>query len=206
MTLGKRDRRKIAEAALLLAAARPWRDVTLADIAAAADVPLAKFYGSGGKLTVLTEIEALLDRAAAEDSKATERDLSPRDRLFEAAMRRFDAMETHRAGLLSIDADTAKSPAAMAFAGALRLRTARWLMTVAGVEPRGAMAALEIGALLRALHTARSAWREDVHGDLSRTMSALDRGLRDLENRFPLFKRPGAKTGDEAAETPPTAA
>ena len=34
MNLGKRDRKKIAEAALALAAERPWRDVTLADIAA----------------------------------------------------------------------------------------------------------------------------------------------------------------------------
>lgn len=200
MTLGKRDRKKIAEAALALAAERPWRDVTLADIAAASEVPLEKFYGGGGKLTVLTEVEAMLDRAAAEGAKATEREQSPRDRLFEAAMRRFDAMETHRAGLLSIDSDTAKSPAAMAFAGALRLRTVRWLMTVAGVEPRGAMAALEIGALIRALHNARAAWREDVHGDLSRTMSALDRSLRDLEGRFPIFKRPGAKAGDQPAE------
>lgn len=205
MTLGKRDRKKIAETALALAAARPWRDITLADIAAASDVPLEKFYGGGGKLTVLTEVEALLDRAAAEDAKATERDISPRDRLFEAAMRRFDAMEVHRAGLLSIDSDTGKSPAAMAFAGALRLRTARWLMTVAGVEPRGAMAALEIGALLRALHNARAAWREDVHGDLSRTMSALDRGLRDLESRFPIFKKRDAKAAD-AAQEPSSAA
>jgi len=200
MTLGKRDRKKIAQAALGLAAERPWRDVTLADIAAASEAPLEKFYGGGGKLSVLTEIEALLDRAAAEGAKAPDREQSPRDRLFEAAMRRFDAMETYRAGLLSIDADTAKSPAAMAFAGALRLRTVRWLMTVAGVEPRGAMAALEIGALLRAMHSARAAWREDVHGDLSRTMSALDRGLRDMESRFSIFNSRNAKSAGQTAE------
>ena len=200
MNLGKRDRKKIAEAALALAATRPWRDVTLADIAAASEVSLEKFYGGGGKLAVLTEIEALLDRAAAEGAKATEREQSPRDRMFEAAMRRFDAMELYRSGLLSIDSDVAKSPAAMAFAGALRLRTVRWLMTVAGVEPRGAKAAIEIGALIRALHNARAAWREDVHGDLSRTMSALDRGLRDWESGFTIFKRPGAKSGGQTEE------
>ena len=88
----------------------------------------------------------------------------------------------------------------MAFAGALRLRTVRWLMTVAGVEPRGAMAALEIGALLRAMHSARAAWREDVHGDLSRTMSALDRGLRDMESRFSIFNSRNAKSAGQTAE------
>ena len=103
-------------------------------------------------------------------------------------MRRFDAMEKRRAGLLSIDSDAAKSPSGMGVAAVMSLRSARWLMTVSGVEPHGPMGALEVAALLRVLRAARGAWREDMHGDLSRTMSALDRGLRDLESRFSRFK------------------
>ncbi|MET0547116.1 MAG: TetR family transcriptional regulator [Caulobacterales bacterium] len=196
MTLGKRDRKKLAESAIQLAAQSPWRDISLADIAAAAEIPLAKLYGGGGKLAVLTEIEALLDQEAAKDAKAVERTQSPRDRLFEAAMRRFDAMETRRAGLLAIDAEAAKSPSQMAIAAALSLRTARWLMTVAGVEPNGPIGAVEFGAMVGVLRSARAAWREDSHGDLSRTMSTLDRGLRDIESRFSRFKSKKASSGD----------
>jgi AcrR family transcriptional regulator len=191
-----------AIAAVKLAAERPWRDVTLRDIAEAAGVPMATLYGAArSKDDVLDAIRARLDKAAAEtlehDSKT-----SARERVFDAAMARFDVMEKERVGLVSILQSELASPlnAARLWPGAAR--TARWLLELAGVDTAGPVGAARVHGFTLILARTTRAWLADDQGDLSRTMATLDRALRDAETwreRFRRARRPRGN-GEEAAQ------
>lgn len=176
--LDRTTRAALAEAALKAAAERPWRELSLGDLAAALDRPCADFYPAVLE-DALEAIEERFDHAAGEAVRASEG--SVRDRLFDLAMRRFEAMEPHRAALSAIAHAVERDPTALVRLGASGLRTARWLLTLAGLSSEG-LAAARAPALAWVLADARRAWLKDDAGDFARTMVALDRGLRRMES------------------------
>jgi AcrR family transcriptional regulator len=170
-----------AVAAVALAAERPWRDVTLRDVVRESGLPMAAFYGvARSKDDVVDAMLARLDKATAEtlelDSGA-----SLRERVFDAAMARFDAMEKDRAGVASILRAEVSSPLGAARMWPRASRTARWLLELAGVDTSGALGAARVQGFTLILARATRAWLKDDGGDLSRTMATLDRALRDAE-------------------------
>jgi AcrR family transcriptional regulator len=193
----------VADAAVSLAAERPWDEVALRDIAAAAELPMAALYGVvASKDDVLDAVAARLDREAADDLEI-DRDAPVRERLFDAAMARFDAMEARRAGLVSILKAEAAKPAAAARALPRGLRTARWLMELAGVDSSGPMGLARAGGVVLILGRTTQAWLEEEAGGLAKTMAALDRALRDLETwreRFSPARGSKAPSEDAAPE------
>ncbi|MGE3302221.1 MAG: hypothetical protein AB7M12_03835 [Hyphomonadaceae bacterium] len=172
-----------AEAALALAAERGWRGTTVFDIAARAALPVAD-------LAPLTPADAfdcvdeLMDRAAAVGIIPPDLSMSPRERVFDAAMRRFEAMQARRAGVLALEAALDRDPAARAAAFARAGRTARWLLALAGEADEGVLGASRAQVLAFALGQAKAAWRRDDAGDYARTMAALDKALRRNESLF----------------------
>src|SRR5262249_21357979 len=95
-------RRAFAEAALSLSAKQGWSGITLCDIAAEAKRPAVDFH----PLTPSDAFECIddyFDRAAADGAKAPDLSVPLRDRIFDAAMRRFEAMEEKRVGALAIE-------------------------------------------------------------------------------------------------------
>jgi hypothetical protein len=103
---------------------------------------------------------------------------SLRDRLFDLAMRRFEAMEPHRAILTAIEG---KAGIAQAAAFARAGRTARWLLTLGGVPTEGVDGTARVQGLALVLTRAKAAWLRDQDKDFVRTMAALDQGLRQAE-------------------------
>src|SRR5215475_2289184 len=96
---------RIRDAAFGLAAERGWADLALADIAAAAKLSLADLYAvHPSKAAILEAFSRDIDRQvlAAQDGAGEE---SPRDRLFDVLMKRFDALAPHREGLAAIVRD-----------------------------------------------------------------------------------------------------
>lgn len=196
-----------ATAALTLAAERPWREVSLRDIAEAAGLPMTAFYGvARSKDDVVGAVLARFDRAAAEMLEL-DADASARERVFDAAMARYDAMEAERAGVASILSDAFDGP--LGPLGAARLwprarRTARWLLELAGVDTSGAAGAACVHAFTFVLARTTRAWLADDAGDLSKTMATLDRALRDIEGWGEILagrRRRGARdTRDDGAE------
>ena len=173
--------RAAADAALDAAAARPWAELSLRAIAEAAGVSLADLYDAArSKDDVLDAVLAEFDRAAADDLDL-DADAPERERVFDVAMARFDAMERRRAGAVSILGHELDRPL-----GALRLwpastRTARWLLALAGVDTSGARGQARVQGFAVILARATRAWLRDDAGDLSKTMAALDRMLRDVD-------------------------
>ncbi len=175
-------------AALDLAADTPWADLTLADIATAAGLDLTAFHGLAGKDDLAAYAEAYFDRAMSEEGVS--RDDSPRERLFDVIMLRFEAMEAHRAGLVSLMSCRDRTPSLMMRLPLARKRSADWALVSAGLDNRsGAPAGLKAVAVAYVIDRAERAWRKETSGDFALTMAALDRGLRDAESRMERLQR-----------------
>ena len=91
-------RRDLARAALSLAVSTSWREVTLTKLADAANRSVSEYYGASvGE--ALDCVEEAFDRAIGDNLDKLDPTQSVRDRLFELIMRRFEAMEPHRAAV-----------------------------------------------------------------------------------------------------------
>src|ERR1700677_5033195 len=89
------------EAALALAAERPWREVSLREVAERAGVDFAELYAKApAKPLLVLRLSQKLDRAAL--ATAATRSDDVHDRLFDATMARIEAMEAHRLALISM--------------------------------------------------------------------------------------------------------
>jgi len=176
-------RRDLARAALGLAAAGPWRDVTLAKLAEAAGRPLSALYGATlGE--AIDCVEEAFDRTIAENIDALDPKQSVRDRLFELIMRRFEAMEPHRAAVLSMEQGVDRDPTLLAAAHQRHVRCARWVLALAGLEADGMTGQARAQGLGVIIGQARAAWRGDDAGDFAKTMASLDKNLRRAEEMF----------------------
>ena len=116
-------------AALDLAADTLWADLTLAAIAEKAGVPLSDFHGLSGKDAFASMMDAYFDRAMSAEGVSA--DDTPRERLFDVIMLRFEAMEDYRAGLVSLMKYRDRMPSLLLGLPAARKRTGVRLMATA---------------------------------------------------------------------------
>lgn len=176
-------RRDLARAALVLAAAKPWREVTLAQLADAAGRSLPDLHGAS-LWEAVDFTEEAFDRAIAESADQLDPGQSVRDRLFELIMRRFEAMEPHRAAVLAMEQGLDRDPTLMASAHQRHVRCARWVLALAGLEADGMTGQARAQGLGVIIGQARIAWRGDGAGDFAKTMASLDKNLRRAEEMF----------------------
>lgn len=155
-----------------LCAERPWRAVSLRDVAEKAEVPLAELYRAAPSKTALMDHLALrLDEAALATAATPSDDVH--DRLFDAAMARIEAMAPWRPALAGVEVTSA-----------LPLlphlpRAARAILEAAGVEaiaPRLAAMTLVWARIVQV-------WRDD-EGALNRTMAEIDKRLKQMRARL----------------------
>ena len=192
-------------AALRLAADRPWGDLTLSDIAEEAGLALSDFYGLT-RDDLISAFEEYFDRAMSAEGPAGGD--SPRERLFDVIMLRFEAMENVRAGALSMMRDRDRTPRLLLQMPRHRADSAHWALASAGLDDdSGAPLGLKIAAVAFVIAQTERAWRKDKHGDFALTMAALDKSLRAAEERMlrlqkymPGKSRSGPEEPDDAEE------
>lgn len=173
---------RAAAAALALAGERPWTAVSLKDIAHTSGVPLAEVYvRASSKRAVLDWLSRRFDLAALKNGHAEPEDAH--DRLFEAVMRRLEAMEPHRAALIAIAQAEGAETTALRFP-----QTARALLEGAGVDASGVRGAARLAAMTALWARVLQVWRDD-EGALNRTMAEIDRRLKQMRQGL---KRVGA--------------
>jgi hypothetical protein len=194
-------RRDLARAALSLAAIGPWRDVTLAKLAHASSRPVSDFYGASLGEAVDC-VEEAFDRAVADNMDQLDPAQSVRDRLFELIMRRFEAMEPHRAAVIAMEHGLDRDPTLMAAAHQRHVRCARWVLALAGLEADGMTGQARAQGLGVIIGQARAAWRGDDAGDFAKTMASLDRNLRRAEEMFGRWAGFEAKPKPDAEPAP----
>lgn len=170
---------RIVAAALRLAAARPWGEVTLLDIAEEAGLTLADMRRScGSKSEILAAFARQVDDAVLAKAARPPAGQSARDTLFEVLMSRFDALEPHRAALKSIHAAGAADPAMLR----ALLASQAWMLNAAGVATDGIGGGIRVAGLASVYASVFSTWLGDDDPGLARTMAALDRRLRRGEH------------------------
>ncbi len=172
---------RIIEAALGLAAEKAWRDISLAEIAEAAALPMSQVYPVfASKRAILAGYTRRIDAAVLAGQEPDERMGSARDRLFDVLMRRFDALTPHKAALANIVYDLGRDPAG-GLCGLIRLsRSMACMLEAADLSAGGPRGALRVKALSAVYLATLRTWLRDESPDLGRTMAALDRHLRRL--------------------------
>ncbi len=177
------------------AALRGWADVNIAEAARGAELPLdrvrARFPGRGA---VLLRFGVMADQAAL---AAGSNDPSPRERLFDMVMSRFDALQQNRGGILQLLRAMRTDPATSLLLYGATLRSMKWLLDGASIPSSGLVGTLRVHGLLALWLYALRAWETDESADLSATMAAVDRGLDraiQAENMLP-----GRGPAEEAA-------
>jgi len=186
MPLDLPQRRALAAAALKVAQDKPWRDATVFDLAAAMGAPIEEIVGA----TVGDAVDAVeesFDAALAKGVHGVDWTALVRDRLFDLIMRRFEAMEAVRGGVRAIEIAMERDPSAIAHQHMRAVRSARWILALAGLEADGVTGGARAQGLAVILTQTRAAWRLEDSGDFVKTMAALDKALRQAEQMFGRF-------------------
>jgi AcrR family transcriptional regulator len=189
----------IVEAALARIAVGGWRRLSLAAVAAEAELPLLRVYRAfGSKQAILCRFFGRIDETVLAEPPATEAGELPRDRVFDLLMRRFDALRPHKSALASLQRDLPSDPITALCLGVRMLRSMRWMLDAADIATDGLVGALAVRLTGAAYLSAMRIWQRDDSPDLGRTMAALDARLRRIERWLrPLY--PPAPSSEPAA-------
>lgn len=185
-------------AALGLAAAGRWGDLSLAEIAEAAGLPISKVYPVfSSKQAILDAFSRRIDAAVLTESDPDSAEAPARDRLFDVLMRRFDALDPYKEGIGNLLFDQMRDPLA-ALCGLIQLRRSMALMLeAAGLSSSGLRGVVRLKGLSLIYLTALRIWLRDDSPDKARTMAVLDRQLRRAEA---LVNRCSGRTAPPTAE------
>ena len=171
--------RALITAAFDLAASQGWDAVSVAAAARHGSLPLdqarARFPSRDA---ILMRFGRFADQMALAGAVT---DGPARDRLFDIVMRRFDALQVHRAGVKSVIRSLPAHPATALGLGLATQASMAWMLEAAGISASGLRGLLRVQGLTAVwLYTLR-AWGRDESTDLSGTMAALDRALAQAE-------------------------
>lgn len=188
---------RIIDAGLDEAAAVGWRGLAMDAVADRAGLTLGEvLLQVPSKIHIMLCFLGRLDARTLGPVKAIDPADTPRDRLFEILMRRFDALNEKREGAKAIVAGVGYDPAAM-LAGACRVeRSSAAMLAAAGVSTDGLMGLARVQGLKAVMAYTLRAWMTDDSADLTKTMAALDRALERAEKLASLVaqrRRKGAE-------------
>lgn len=175
-------RDRVVDAALELSAQMGWDMVTMTDIARSADANLADLAELfDDKTDILIAYGRRIDRQVLKECGEGDPSDSPRDRLFEILMARFDVINEDREAVLSILKSFMPDPKQAVISLPHLGRSMAWMLEAAGIETHGIKGAIRLAGLTAVYLNALRQWMKDDSADLSRTMAALDRGLDRAE-------------------------
>ncbi|MGE4063156.1 MAG: hypothetical protein AB7E79_07285 [Rhodospirillaceae bacterium] len=173
---------RIVDAALAEAAALGWRNLAMTAVAQRAGLSLGDVLEKvPTRVHLIARIFDRLDQRMLAGVKAVDETDSVRDRLFDVAMKRFDAMNTNRDGMRAVVNGMRYDLPSAAAAVCRTDRSAAVMLAAAGVSPDGLLGCLRIQGMKVVLACALRAWLDDDSSDLAKTMAALDRALERAE-------------------------
>ena len=194
--------------AFTLIGERGWRGFSFAELARRAELPLAQVYAElPDRCALLRALGRRLDAEMLALDASELEGMSPRERVFELIMRRFDAMAAVKPALRSLARDGAGDPALTA-AGLCNVgRLATRLLDAAETED-GPAAHLIARHVLAAIYVrVFNVWLDDDTVDLARTLAELDRRLQQAEGMARWLsgfrgRRRGSAEGETASPAP----
>jgi AcrR family transcriptional regulator len=176
-------RNKAIQAALELAAERGWRNVNFTAIAERTGISLADLRREFTcKSDILKAFQAEIDAEVLTKTKRATPEQTPRDRLFDLIMTRFELMAPYKPALGRIHAELCCHPGEAALLVCSTLASQYWMLEGAGAKLDGAGAGFRITGLAAIYGKVFRVWLDDASPGLDRTMAALDRKLRTGED------------------------
>lgn len=159
-----------------------WSRLTLADLAAALELTLVDLRALiDSKYDLINALNRHVDAAVLDECASIDVNDSPRDRLFEVIMARFDALTPYR-NALGMMAFSARSDLRLAAMTHKHLqRSMGWMLEAAGLGEGGLRGKFRQNGLTVVYIRASLTWLKDGSEDLSATMKALDQALEDAE-------------------------
>ena len=186
--------KRILDAVMGLAAERGWRDLTLAGMARAAGVTLSEFHAAfPDKGALLAGLGRAADAAMlAGDDAAEGTDETPRDRLFDVVMRRFDALLPYRDAIRRIRSELRADPSAVLALLCRMNRSMSLTLEAAGIPSSGLRGLVRTQVLAAIYGRTFRTWLDDDSVDRAPTMAELDGQLRRAESLAGRFGRRAA--------------
>jgi AcrR family transcriptional regulator len=180
-------------------AAHGWPGLTMRRLAAEAGMDMAALRARfPTRLDLLSLHGRVMDQAVLAGTIPGQGG-SARDRVFDVLMRRLDAMQPHREGILRLFEDMRRDPAtALALAPHIGVAM-RWMLEAAEVEAKSCEARLLALGLAGVWLATIRAWARDDAPDMGATMAALDSALDRAER----IARPLGLLRGEAPPPPP---
>lgn len=180
----------LALIAVDLAADLGWENIRFQDIADQAELSLADISKHfDDKICILCAYGRYVDRRTLEEAGGINSSESPRERLFDILMTRFDIVNEHRDGVVSIlnsfKTDPKQAVISLPYLG----RSMTWMLEAAGVDTNGVRGAIRVMGLKIVYIKALYAWMKDESDDMPKTMASLDKSLgraEDFVERFGL--------------------
>lgn len=172
-------------------AAMGWRETTIAAVAARAGVSEQQAaIWAPTKLHLAGRIMQGIDQQTFARVSAVDESSTPRDRLFDVLMKRFDALQANRDAVKAVvEAAVRNPPLAAAMATRLSCSMAS-VLAAAGISPRGPLGCLRTVGLKAVYMNALRQWMRDDSADMSKTMAALDKALNWAERAASFRLRP----------------
>ena len=175
-------RAKAVRAALKFAAERGWGEISLADIAQEAGLSLAELRREFScKSDIISAFQKEVDAEVLAKAKIAGPEQSPRDRLFDLLMTRFEVMAPYKPALKRISSYLACRPGEGAALACSTLASQYWMLAGAGAKLAGPGGPLRVAGLTGLYARVVQVWLGDKSPSLDTTMAARDRRLTDGE-------------------------
>lgn len=173
---------KVLDAALAEAAAVGWDNMTFEGIAARAGMSLGQVVlDAPTKAHLMSRYADHVDRSALAAVENIDQSQSARDRLFDLLMRRFDAMQKDRDGVLAMGKALRRDPATAAKLACRLTRSLNATLNAAGAAEPGIASVAQVVGLQAVYLSAMRTWVDDDTEDMAKTMAALDKALGHAE-------------------------
>ena len=171
-------RSKAVRTAFELAKERGWGDIGLSDIAQAANLSLADLRREFScKSDIIRAFQKEVDAEVLARARLATEAQSPRDRLFDVIMTRFEAMQPYKPALRRISSYLCCRPGEAAPLLCGSLASQYWMLAGSGAKLAGPGGALRVAGLAALYGKVFQVWLDDPSPSLDKTMAALDKRL-----------------------------
>jgi AcrR family transcriptional regulator len=180
----------LRRALLDLVETQGWIDLSFAEIAEQAGVPIAeahRIYPS--KTAVLLGLTRSIDERILNSLASDPLEGSAKDRLFDILMRRFDVLKADRNAYRRLMRQLPATPNAFAALLCQLRRSLSLTLEAAGISASGLKGALRLKGLLAIYVAGLRVFANDESEDLAKTMAEVDKRLGQAERLSEMIHR-----------------
>ena len=180
----------LRQALLNLVETQGWIDLSFAEIAEKAGVPIAEAHGIyPSKTAVLLGLTRAIDERILNSLTNDPLEGTAKDRLFDIVMRRFDVLKGDREAYRRLMRQLPATPGAFAALLCQLRRSLSLSLEAAGISASGLKGALRLKGLLAIYVAGLRAFATDDSDDLSKTMAEIDKRLGQAEKISEMVQR-----------------